>query len=64
VRKWIELAEMLQQVRLAEREFLGFWAVEEMLILPGIERVAADISQGSCASANQADKPGGGEYLT
>jgi hypothetical protein len=41
----IRVAEQLKQVRAARQHFLGLWAVEQALILPGLDRVAADINQ-------------------
>jgi hypothetical protein len=64
LREWTELADMLKKVRSAEQKFLGCWAVEEVLIRPGIERVAADITQGSCDPAELGNEYLGGEYLT
>jgi hypothetical protein len=39
----VQVAERLRQAKAAQRRFLGLWMVEEALILPGLDRVAADI---------------------
>lgn len=36
--------DRLREVRAAERRFLGLWAVEQEVILPGLDRVAADMN--------------------
>ena len=50
------VAEQLKHVRAAQRRFLGLWAVEQAIILPGLDRVAADINLvgGHCSSQNRA----------
>jgi hypothetical protein len=40
----ITVANQLRQVRAAQQHFFGLWVVEEALILPGLDRVAADIN--------------------
>ena len=37
------VVERLRAVRKAQRKFLELWAVEEAVIVPGLDRVAADI---------------------
>ena len=64
MREWTELAEVLKKVRSAEQKFLGCWAAEEALIRRGIDRIAADITKGSCNPADLADDRFGGDYLT
>ncbi|MGA8709533.1 MAG: hypothetical protein WB646_21395 [Steroidobacteraceae bacterium] len=38
------VVEKLQAVRLAQRNFLGLWALEQEIILPALDRVAADMN--------------------
>jgi hypothetical protein len=38
-----DVAERLRQVRAARQRFLRLWVVEQALILPGLDRIAADI---------------------
>jgi hypothetical protein len=64
VREWTELADVLKKVRLAEQKFLGSWAVEESLIRPGLDRVAADITDSGCNPTQLCDDYFGGDYLT
>ena len=47
------VAEQLRQVRAAQQHFLGLWAIEEALILPGLDRVAADINGVGRAGASR-----------
>ena len=49
----IRVAEQLRQVRAAQQDFLGLWVVEEALILPGLDRVAADINGAGRAGASR-----------
>jgi len=37
------VVERLRAVRVAERKFFQLWAVEQAVIVPGLDRVAADI---------------------
>ena len=37
------VAEQLRNVREAEKRFLRIWAMEQSVIVPGLDRVAADI---------------------
>lgn len=37
------VAEQLRAVRTAQRNFLGLWAMEQAIILPALDRVAADV---------------------
>ena len=37
------VVERLRTVRQAQRRFLQLWAVEQAVIAPGLDRVAADI---------------------
>ena len=62
--EWIELADVLKKVRRAQDEFLGCWAVEESLIRPGLDRVAADISGSNINPAELGDDSFSGDYLT
>ena len=64
MREWTELAEVLKKVRSAEQKFLGCWAAEEMLIRPGIDRIATDITNSSCNPAELGDDYLSGGYLT
>ncbi len=48
------VVERLRAVRKAERKFLELWAVEEAVIVPGLDRVAADIES---AGINWWDAP-------
>ena len=48
------VVERLRAVRKAERKFLELWAVEEAVIVPGLDRVAADIES---AETNWWDAP-------
>ncbi|HEY8747537.1 MAG TPA: hypothetical protein VIM11_06175 [Tepidisphaeraceae bacterium] len=38
------VVEQLRSVRLAQQKFLQMWAVEQTVILPGLDRVAADMN--------------------
>jgi hypothetical protein len=42
--------ERLRCVREAQRKFLKLWAVEQAVILPGLDRVAADIESAAAGS--------------
>ena len=42
--------ERLRSVRTAERKFLQLWAVEQAVIAPGLDRVAADIESAAVGS--------------
>jgi hypothetical protein len=50
------VVERLRAVREAERKFLKLWAVEQAVIVPGLDRVAADIE--AAAMAGHWDAPG------
>jgi len=43
--------ERLRSVRTAERKFLQLWAVEQAVIVPGLDRVAADIESAAVGSS-------------
>ena len=45
MRELTEVVEQLKEVRLARRRFLSCWAVEQTVILPALDRVAADIGE-------------------
>jgi hypothetical protein len=47
----VDVAEKLRQVRSARQRFLHLWAIEQALILPGLDRVAADIYGDRTAAA-------------
>ena len=64
MRDWTELAEALKQVRSGEADFLGYWAVEEAVIRPGLDRVAADITDGSWTPAELGDDFHGGDFAS
>ena len=57
------VAKQLRQVRMAEERFLGLWAVEQAIILPALDRVAADIHRVGHGSAwgSAGSIDGGGE---
>jgi hypothetical protein len=63
VRDWTELADVLKKVRSAEQKFLGCWVAEEVLIRPGVDRVATDITNGGCNPPELSDEYFGGDYL-
>jgi hypothetical protein len=48
------VVERLRAVREAERKFLKLWAVEQAVIVPGLDRVAADIESAALASGWEA----------
>lgn len=39
-----DLTEKLRTVRFAQQQFLIFWAMEEAVIYPGLDRISADLS--------------------
>jgi hypothetical protein len=45
MRDLMGVAEQLRNVRLAQRQFLGLWAMEQTVILPALDRVAADMKE-------------------
>ena len=51
-------------MRSAEQKFLGCWVAKEVLIGPGVDRVATDITDGSHNPAELGDEYIGGDYLT
>jgi hypothetical protein len=46
------VVEQLRNVRVAEQNFLRMWAVEQAVIVPGLDRVAADINGVACNPAS------------
>lgn len=52
MRKISEVAEQLRVVRQARQRFLRLWAVEQELISPGLDRVAADVDAACAADLN------------
>ena len=44
------VVERLRAVRDAERRFLQLWAVEQAVIVPGLDKVAADIESAVAGS--------------
>jgi hypothetical protein len=44
VRDISAVVQQLRAVRTAERNFMGLWAVEQAIILPALDRVAADVA--------------------
>ena len=38
------VVDQLRTVRAAQRKFLGMWAVEEAVIQPALDRMAADLA--------------------
>ena len=48
------VANQLRRVRRAQRKFLRMWAMEQALILPALDRVAADLD-GAAAQKPSAD---------
>jgi len=49
VRNISAVVEQLRAVRLAQRKFLGLWALEREIIFPALDRVAADMNAGASA---------------
>lgn len=43
MRKMCDVIDQLRLIRLAEQRFLGLWAVEQAIILPGLDRIAAAV---------------------
>jgi hypothetical protein len=53
--------EQLHRVRAARGAFLCLWAMEQAVILPGLDRFAADINSAAAACGNFFHATDGGE---
>jgi hypothetical protein len=47
VRDISAVVEQLRAVRLAQRKFVGLWALEQEIIFPALDRVVADMNAGA-----------------
>jgi hypothetical protein len=44
VREISAVVDQLRAVRQAKRQFMGLWTLEQAIILPALDRVAADVN--------------------
>lgn len=45
MRDLCEVAEQIRAVRQAQRKFLELWAMEQAVVHPGLDRMAADVEK-------------------